>query len=216
METRLVLLLLGSSILAGCLSKSADPEDSNSALWSPTGDNSAPSISGSAPPAVVMGTTYSFTPQASDADGDTLTFSIQNRPEWASFDTQTGRIWGTPTLGAVGVYNNVRISVSDGTDTASLKFGVEVTSSALGSVSLSWAAPTLNEDGTTLTDLAGYKIYYGTNANDLNTMIRIDNSSVLTYLIDNLAPNTYFFAAAAFNSSGVDSELSGQISRVVN
>jgi hypothetical protein len=54
--------------------------------------NSPPAISGTPPTAAVVGSAYSFTPSASDADGNTLTFSITGQPAWASFNTQTGRL----------------------------------------------------------------------------------------------------------------------------
>ena len=58
--------------------------------------------------------------RANDADNDTLGFTIQNRPSWASFDTATGRLSGTPTSANVGAFNNIVISVSDGRASASL------------------------------------------------------------------------------------------------
>ena len=57
-----------------------------------------PTISGAPATTVVVGTPYTFTPTASDPDGQPLTFSIRNRPTWASFDTATGRLQGTPPL----------------------------------------------------------------------------------------------------------------------
>ena len=77
--------------------------------------NRAPTISGTAPTAVMQGTAYTFTPTASDPDGDTLTFSITNKPSWATFNTSTGRLQGTPTAGDVGTTTGVVIGVSDGT-----------------------------------------------------------------------------------------------------
>ena len=55
--------------------------------------------------------------------------------------------------------------------------GVEFTSSAQGSGSatLSWAAPTKNEDGTALTDLAGYKLYWGTTPGSYPNSVTINN-----------------------------------------
>ena len=50
--------------------------------------NRAPAISGTPPTSVTAGQAYSFQPTASDADGDTLAFSITGRPSWASFNTQ--------------------------------------------------------------------------------------------------------------------------------
>ncbi|WP_417763003.1 DUF4347 domain-containing protein [Shewanella sp.] len=82
--------------------------------------NRAPEISGSPSNAAQEGVSYSFTPTASDADGDQLTFSITNLPSWASFDSNTGTLSGTPSLSAAGDYNNIVISVSDGELSASL------------------------------------------------------------------------------------------------
>ena len=90
--------------------------------------NRAPTITGSPATTVIAGQAYSYTPYANDADGDPLTFSIQNRPVWATFSSTTGRLSGTPTSTQVGNYSNIVISVSDGTASASLApFSVAVT-----------------------------------------------------------------------------------------
>ncbi|HSN72239.1 MAG TPA: putative Ig domain-containing protein, partial [Steroidobacteraceae bacterium] len=89
--------------------------------------NSPPAISGTPAGSVTAGQAYGFRPNASDADGDTLTFSIRNKPAWASFSASTGALSGTPTDSAVGVHSGIEISVSDGKDTAALPaFSVEV------------------------------------------------------------------------------------------
>ncbi|TLX47714.1 hypothetical protein C1E24_07250, partial [Pseudoalteromonas phenolica] len=82
--------------------------------------NDTPVISGSPATTVDEDSIYSFTPTSSDVDGDTLTFSIQNMPQWASFDTSTGTLSGTPSNDDVGTYQGIEISVTDGTETASL------------------------------------------------------------------------------------------------
>ena len=82
--------------------------------------NSAPQISGNAPADVSVGGNYSFVPTASDADGDTLTFSISGMPAWASFNTSTGELSGTPVASDVGSYPGIVIAVTDGALTASL------------------------------------------------------------------------------------------------
>ena len=64
---------------------------------------------------------YQFLPKASDANNDTLTFSIQNKPSWAEFNTSTGLLEGVPSLSDEGIYSNIIISVSDGTETVSLE-----------------------------------------------------------------------------------------------
>ena len=125
----------------------------------------APTISGSPATSVIAGDAYSFTPTSTDPKGTKLTFSIKNAPSWSSFDNATGELSGTPTAADVGTYSNVTIGVTDGTTSASLhSFPIAVTDNASGSVTLEWPAPTANTDGTALTNLAGYWIYYGTSA----------------------------------------------------
>jgi len=206
--------LAAALLLSGCLS------ESETSLVSPSpGDtsNRAPIISGNPANAVMIGNTYNFTPTASDPDGDTLTFSIGNRPSWATFDSATGRLFGTPTLADVGQYANVQISVSDGAATASLSaFAVDVTQVATASTTLSWTAPTRNDDGSMLSDLAGYKIYYGRSSGNYSNEIRITNPSITTYVVDNLSADTYFFSATAFNAAGTESRFSTEIVKAVN
>ena len=178
--------------------------------------NSAPSISGSPPSEVTVGNPYSFAPAANDPDGDTVAFSVSGLPNWASFDATTGRLSGTPGDADVGTYSNIRITVSDGIDANSLApFSITVQAISLGSVELNWNAPTLNEDGTTLTDLAGYKIYWGTDPGDYTDSITIDNPSVTTYVVDNLASGDYEFVATSFNTSGIESRYSDPTTRTV-
>jgi hypothetical protein len=73
---------------------------------------------------------------------------------------------------------------------------------------LEWQAPDTSTDGSTLTDLAGYKIYYGTDVAKLTQTITIDNPSVSSYVVENLAPATYYFAVTAVNARGHESERS--------
>jgi hypothetical protein len=152
---------------------------------------------------------YTFTPSAADADGDTLAFTIQNKPAWAAFNTTTGRLSGTPAAADVGMYSNISITVSDGkTSTALNAFAIAVTTVANGRATLSWTAPTENTDGSTLSNLAGYRIRYGTSASALTQTIVIDNSSVTTYVVENLSPATWYFAVTAVNSQGAESSNS--------
>ena len=72
-----------------------------------------------------------FLPQAGDADGDTLTFSIANKPSWATFTTSSGLLSGIPPAGSAGTYSNIVISVSDAQSTRSLPaFGIVVATAA--------------------------------------------------------------------------------------
>jgi len=176
--------------------------------------NNAPTISGSPATSVTAGQAYSFQPSATDADGDVLTFSIQNRPSWATFSPTTGRLSGTPT---VGTFGNIIISVTDGKATRSLPaFSLTVTSgSGTGSVTLSWTAPTRNTDGSTLTDLAGYRVHYGTSAGNYTGSVQLPNKSLTSVVIEDLTPARWYFAVKAYNSSGVESGFSGSVSKLI-
>ena len=82
-----------------------------------------------------------------------------------------------------------------------------------GSVSLSWNAPTKNEDGTPLTDLSGYKIFYGTSSHMYENQIDVGNATSVN--ISNLAPGTYYFALVAYDESGNESAPSSEIWRYI-
>ncbi|MEO5333847.1 MAG: chitobiase/beta-hexosaminidase C-terminal domain-containing protein [Magnetococcus sp. YQC-5] len=82
--------------------------------------NDLPTISGTASTKATPGVAYSFAPVASDADGDTLTFSITNKPAWLNFNTTNGILSGTPTPKDYGTYRDIVISVTSGTDTVAL------------------------------------------------------------------------------------------------
>lgn len=179
--------------------------------------NSAPQISGSPATAVNVGQNYAFTPTASDADGDTLNFSIQNRPAWAQFDTATGALTGTPAAGDAGSYANIAISVSDGNLSASLPaFSITVNQIALGSATLTWTPPTQNTDGTPLTDLAGYRIYYGTSPGNYPNTAAVNNPGVASFVVDGLAPGTWYFVSTTINGAGIESAYSNVATKTVN
>ncbi|HYQ72949.1 MAG TPA: putative Ig domain-containing protein, partial [Gammaproteobacteria bacterium] len=100
----------------------------NISVTAPVVVNTPPTISGVPASAVVADSSYVFQPSATDVDGDQLSFSITNRPVWASFNTTSGRLAGTPDAGDAGSYKNIVISVSDGKDSVSLPaFDVVVT-----------------------------------------------------------------------------------------
>ena len=178
--------------------------------------NRAPTISGAPATTIVEGQAYSFTPAASDADGDTLSFSITNKPAWAAFDTITGRLSGTPGTGTVGSYPNIQIQVSDGTVQASLPaFTITVQQAANGSATLSWTAPTTRVDGSPLVNLAGYRLRYGNAAGSYPNTITIANPGLTTYQVENLASGTWFFVMAAYDATGSESANTNPVSKTI-
>jgi hypothetical protein len=185
-------------------------------------DAGRPQISGSPPTRATVGQPYSFTPQAIDpdaqnnSDAEDLTFSIRNRPSWASFDPVLGRLFGTPNIGHVGDYSRVRISVSDGTYTESLpEFSINVEAQSSGQVTVSWAAPTQNADGSPLTDLAGFLIFFGQSGADLVQNRTVSGVGITSLVIDNLAAGTWYFQMSSYNSNNIESARTPVVSHTV-
>ncbi|RMG89170.1 MAG: tandem-95 repeat protein, partial [Candidatus Dadabacteria bacterium] len=82
--------------------------------------NDPPVIAGSPPLVAAARSEYRFVPTATDPDGDALSFSVEGLPSWASFDPDTGTLWGTPGLADVETYGPITLTVSDGMASASL------------------------------------------------------------------------------------------------
>jgi hypothetical protein len=178
--------------------------------------NTAPSISGAPPTSVMQGTQYAFQPTANDADGDVLTFSIANKPAWATFTTSTGRLQGTPGPADVGTTSSIVITVTDGKASAALAaFNIAVQATASGSATLSWQPPTQNTDGSALTNLAGYKVYWGTSQGTYPNSVTLNNPGLATYVVGNLVSGTYFFVVTSFNTAGAESSRSNSASKVI-
>lgn len=199
-------------MLSACFS---DDQNSKPIVGDSTA-NQKPTVSGEPPTSIRAGQVYEFTPQASDSDGDVLTFRVSNKPSWASFDKATGRLWGTPQDGDVGINLDIKIAVTDGKQSARLpRFAITVDQISTGSVTLSWYPPTQNADGSALTDLAGYRIYYGRKVDGLNQVITLTNPGLTRLVIEDIASATWHFAMTSFNSSGSESERSPTVSKTV-
>ncbi|HEX6999858.1 MAG TPA: putative Ig domain-containing protein [Gammaproteobacteria bacterium] len=179
----------------------------------PAPTDSPPQISGTPRSQAVVGQLYDFRPTATDPDGDALSFSIANRPDWLSFDPKTGRLSGTPGAGDLGAYENITIQVAaNGRYDTLPPFDIEVVAVGTRSVTLTWLPPTENEDGSELTDLAGYKIRYGQASGTYTEDIVLEDPGLSSYVVEGLAPGTYYFVVAAFNSEGVYSRNSNEAS----
>jgi hypothetical protein len=180
-------------------------------------ENTPPEISGTPPTQVTVGQEYTFTPEALDVDSDRLTFSVANPPGWATFESDTGELSGTPENGDEQTYQNIVISVSDEVSTTDLNaFNITVNAASVGSAELTWDPPELNTDGSDLQDLAGYVIYYGQSANQMNNQIPLDDANAIRFTVENLSPATYFFGISARNNAGALSEMSNTANKIVD
>jgi hypothetical protein len=186
-----------------------------------------PVISGTPATTAAVGKVYSFQPAASDSCGLRMVFQIYNKPAWLTLNSATGQLSGIPGPGSVGTYTTIVESVTDGYKRATLRaFNLTVVGSASGpaaseqiaapaAVTLQWQPPTQNTDDSPLTNLAGYHVYYGTSAQALTFKVTVANPGISSYVVENLARGTWYFAVAGYNANGVEGELSGVASRSV-
>lgn len=218
-RSRWLLVAVAAAALAGCgggdeeAAQVTQPPPPNPP---PPPANRAPTISGAPATQVLVGANYTFNPTAADADGDPLTFQITGRPSWATFSATTGSLAGSPAGADVGTSSNIIISVSDGRASAALNaFNITVTAVTSGSATLSWTPPTRNNDGSALTNLAGYRVYWGTSQSNLSSMAQVNNPGLSSYVVSALTPATWYFAVTAVNTLGVESDRSTVASKIV-
>jgi hypothetical protein len=103
----------------------------------------------------------------------------------------------------------------DPTRVSTVSAGTSATNKGSGTATLSWQAPTTNTDGAALTDLSGYRIYYGMNADDLTQTVQLTGLGLQTYVIDDLRLGTWYFAIKAVTRTGVESALSDVVSKTI-
>ncbi len=185
-----------------------------------------PVISGAPATTAVVGKPYVFQPKASDSYGLRLGFQVSNKPAWLTLNSATGELSGIPGASSVGTYRAIVEFVSDGYKSATLQaFTLTVSAGTTASaapapatpaaVTLQWQPPTENTDTSPLTDLAGYHVYYGTSSQSLNSKITVASPGISSYVVENLAPGTWYFAVAGYNSEGVEGDRSGVAMRSV-
>ncbi len=178
--------------------------------------NSAPVVSITSPSdgsSNNSGQSITFTATANDAEDGSITSSIR---------------WTSDIDGDLGTGGSISVQLSDGAHTItaqvvdsgnranSTNINVSLNAS-YGVATVSWTAPTQNTDDSALTDLTGFKIYYGTSANNLTNSVTIDSSTTTTKIIGNLnIQQTYYFAVVAINALGIESEQSTIASKLIS
>jgi hypothetical protein len=81
-----------------------------------------------------------------------------------------------------------------------------------GTATLDWTPPTQNSDGSVLTNLAGYTVYYGTSPDSLTESVKVTNPGLTAYTLSNLPAGTWYFAVTSYSAAGVESSRSGVVS----
>jgi hypothetical protein len=150
---------------------------------------------------------------AAPAFSQTLTFTLETtNPDGKSLVPRL--TWTTaPVAGscaASGAWSGTKLAA--GTEilaavTSSKSYTLLCTWPGSKTATVSWDAPTTNTDGTPLTDLASFKIIYGTAATAL-TQVGTAPASALTWQSPQLAVGNWFFAVRAVNTPGIESDNS--------
>jgi hypothetical protein len=130
---------------------------------------------------------------------------------------------GTPSSTNVGVYHGIVIRASNGSQSAALPAfsvtvavgnGAAAAPSGPGSVTLAWSPPISDTNGSPLSDLAGFYIYYGTDSSEPTNQINDETGGANdgSFTVSGLAPGTYYFQVSAYSALGVQSAPSNQVS----
>jgi hypothetical protein len=78
-------------------------------------------------------------------------------------------------------------------------------------VTIAWDAPALKDDGTVLTDLAGYRLYYGQRSGDYPYMLEIDDPAATMAVLTLPADGTWYVSAKSYRINGVESRPTAEI-----
>jgi hypothetical protein len=117
---------------------------------------------------------------------------------------------GTASVGPITADTTYSLACSGGGNNA-----VAMTTVAVREAVLSWARPTKNVDGSTLTNLSGYKIYYGTSSRNYTQTIAVSGAATLQRTVVLSSPGTWYFSLTAVNTIGAESAHSGEVSKTI-
>jgi hypothetical protein len=92
--------------------------------------------------------------------------------------------------------------------------GLDDEAERVGSAKVSWDPPTQREDGSTLTTISGYTIYFGRDPENLEHTIEV-SGELTEYEIEGLEEGTWYFAVTAKSDTGVESQRSPVVSKTI-
>lgn len=84
-----------------------------------------------------------------------------------------------------------------------------------GVAALAWTPPTTRMDGSALTDLAGYKIHYGTEQGQYTEIVDVPGAGISEYVLVGLGPGTYYFVVTAYDEAGGESPPSNETMKTI-
>lgn len=209
---RFALTWMVSLSLSACLLDSGSGfNGSNSGSATDTGVSLAISSPTSAS---TMDTTDSTVSLAGTAGSDAGIAEVSWRSDRGGQGAANGTDnWQTSSIALELGENLITVTAEDTSgNTQSRNIVVNRESGELGSATLAWAAPTTRTDGTALTNLSGYKIYYGRMSGTYDYTVDIASPGVLTYVVEGLVAGEWFFALSAYDSDDLESNRTEEVS----
>lgn len=164
-----------------------------------------------------VGQDYHYQPTVQGAAADTLSFTAVNLPPWARLDPKTGAITGRPATTHIGTYESIAITVTDGSQrkATSREFAITVFGPASGVARLQWPAPVSKVDGSLLDDLAGFRILYGRDPEELDHSVWISNPDARSYEFATLEEGAWYFAIVSVSVSGLEGPATSPTRKVI-
>ena len=169
---------------------------------------------------------YSQTVNVTKSNNHQTTWTATDSATWLTVSPGTGNITDTAQFAvavnitglAAGTYTTAIIIKVDKGGSASIPVTLTVTpattTSSLTTTTSTSTTASLSWDAVTNTDQAGYKVYMGTASGVYGPPINVGN--VTSYVLNNLAMgNTYYFVVTDYNTSGVESPPSNEVSKSI-
>ena len=182
-------------------------------------ENAAVSLTITSPSsASVMDTSDPIVSLAGNAGSDMGVFKVSWANDRGGEGVANGTdSWQTASIALELGENRITVTAEDtaGT-TASRSIVVNRESGQAGSATLSWVAPTAHTDGSPLSNLAGYTVFYGRMSGIYDYQIDIRNPGILTYVVENLVSGDWYFAMTAYDSQGIESDRSNEVLREIS
>jgi hypothetical protein len=197
-----VMCALATLTLAAC---GGDDGSSSAAVASTASDSAASQVSptvGLIDPSQGIDTTAS-TAVVANTGGASSAATVAA----VASGTPSGATTTAPVSGTTGSTTTPASGTTSGTTTT--------TTTTNGVATLDWMPPTENSDGSVLTNLAGYTVYYGTSPDSLTQSIKVTNPGLTAYSVTNLSSGTWYFAVTSYSSVGVESTRTGTVSTTI-
>lgn len=179
--------------------------------------NDSVNVSVSSAPAPTLSLSASNTSVPNNGS-TTLSWSSANADSCsASGDWSGGKSSsGSQTISSITSDSTFTLTCTGEGGSINRSVNVTVTISNDGTALLSWTPPTTNSDGSALTDLAGYKIYYGTSSGSYSQVVTISDPGLSSHQVNGLSSGTWYFAVSAFDNSGNEGARSNESSKTIN